>query len=151
MKQPSSTVMCSTLPLIASLPLSLSLTLPSPFPPFFHLPLVLPPSFLLSLPFLLPPSSSPPFLPLSSLLSLPFLLPPSSSPPFLPLSFLLPLPFPHIISLFLMILMATSMFPLSESLARTTLLNTPCPVYPYTVYRRSSCSPMRTPVKIKTI
>ena len=100
------------------------------------------------------PSHSPP---LSSTLPSPFFcLPPFSPPPplfslvFLPflfsLIFLHP-PFPHIISLFLMILIATSMFPLSESLARTTLLNTPCPVYPYTVYRRSSCSPMRTPVK----
>ena len=72
-------------------------------------------------------------------------------PPFPLPSFPLFSLFPYIISLFLMILMATSMFPLSESLARTTLLNTPCPVYPYTVYRRSSCSPMRTPViKIAT-
>lgn len=34
----------------------------------------------------------------------------------------------HIISLFLMILMATSLLALRVSLARTTLLNTPCPV-----------------------
>ena len=34
----------------------------------------------------------------------------------------------HIISLFLMILMATSWFAFNVSLALTTLLNTPCPV-----------------------
>ena len=38
------------------------------------------------------------------------------------------LPLTHIISLFLMILMATSWFPFRVSLALTTLLNTPCPV-----------------------
>ena len=42
--------------------------------------------------------------------------------------------------------MATSQFPFKVSRARTTLLNTPCPVYPYTLYRRSNSSLMRTPV-----
>lgn len=48
-------------------------------------------------------------------------------------------------SLFRMIFTATSWLARAVSLARITLLNTPCPVYPYTLYLLSNISPIFTP------
>lgn len=57
----------------------------------------------------------------------------------------------HIISLFLMILMAASWLARAMSFTRTTLLNTPWPVNPTTVYRLSRTSLILTPANTTNI